>query len=112
MVGAEVLVIDVLALVLLGLASWLLRIGLLVLVPASRLPAAVRGALVHVAPAVLAPLLALDLLQALRATPGTAGAAATAVAALAIAAVAWRTRNVALTAGVALASVVLLDVVV
>jgi branched-subunit amino acid transport protein len=110
MVRAEVHVIDVLALVLLGLASWLLRIGLLVLVPASRLPAAVRGALVHVAPAVLAPLLALDLLQALRATPATAGA--TAAAAVAIAAVAWRTRNVALTAGVALASVVLLDVVV
>jgi branched-subunit amino acid transport protein len=101
----------VLAVVLLGLASWFLRIGLLVIVPASRLPAPARAALDHLAPAVLAPLLALDLVQALQATPGSRGAGATAMAAAVIAVVAWRTRDLAITAAVALAAVILLDVV-
>ena len=45
-----------LALSLGALATWLLRVGFIALLPADRLPAALRRALPHVGPAVLAAL--------------------------------------------------------
>ncbi|HYO40991.1 MAG TPA: AzlD domain-containing protein [Nocardioidaceae bacterium] len=50
----------VVAMVALAAACWFLRILLIVLVPADRLPARVRRALGHLAPAVLAALVAVE----------------------------------------------------
>lgn len=98
-------------LILVAAASWLLRIALIVIVPASRFPAKVRGALDHLVPAVLASIIAVHLTDALR-TPSDVAPPITAAAAGVIAVVAWRTRNVLLTMGVALAFVAMLDLVV
>jgi branched-subunit amino acid transport protein len=51
----------VLALTAAGLATWLLRVLFVTLVPARRLPAPVRRGLDHAAPAVLAALVATSL---------------------------------------------------
>jgi branched-subunit amino acid transport protein len=50
----------VVAMVLLAAACWLFRLLLIVLVPAERLPARVKDALTHLAPAVLAALVAVE----------------------------------------------------
>ncbi|MGZ4602806.1 MAG: AzlC family ABC transporter permease, partial [Kineosporiaceae bacterium] len=67
----EGLVNDVLALSLVALASWLLRIGLIVIVPVSRLPGTLRSSLDHLAPAVLASIVTVDLSHTVPAAPGT-----------------------------------------
>ena len=102
---------DLIVLLALAIASWVLRIGLVVLVPASRLPAAVRSSLDHLAPAVLAAILVLDLAASVSASANAVDGLATLGAAVVIAGVAWRTRNLALTAIVALAAVLVLDLI-
>jgi branched-subunit amino acid transport protein len=102
---------DLVVLLLLGLASWVMRVGLLVLLPASRLPAAVRASLDHLAPAVLAAILVLDLGDSVTAAPGGGSAIATLAAGGVIGIAAWRLRNTALVTVVALVAVVLLDVI-
>jgi branched-subunit amino acid transport protein len=82
-------------------------VTLLALVPASRLPRAVRSSLDHLAPAVLAAIAAVDLAGAMRAD--SADAAVTLAAAAVIALAAWRTRSVLISSGVAVAVVCLLD---
>ena len=102
---------EMVALLALAVASWVLRIGLVVLVPASRLPDAIRSSLDHLAPAVLAAILVLDLAGSVSASADVVDGVATLGAAGLIAVVAWRTRNLALTAIVALAAVVMLDLI-
>lgn len=97
-------------LLLLALGSWLLRIALIVLVPASRLPAQVRAALDHLVPAALASIIVVHLTQTLGTTPPALLPSTVAAAGL-LAVVAWRTRNVPFTAGLALAVVLVLDLV-
>jgi branched-subunit amino acid transport protein len=104
-------VTQVAGLLLLGLASWLLRIGLIVVVPAPRLPERLRDALDHGGPSVLAAVLVVGLAQTLEATPDAPGIAGTAAAAGVLAIVAWTTRSLAITTGAALVAVVLIDVV-
>ena len=100
---------EVAVLLALAAGSWLLRIGFLVLLPASQLPETVRSSLDHLAPAVLTAILVLDLAGSVRVGGSITGRIETLGAAAIIALVAWRTRNVALTSIVALAAVVLLD---
>jgi branched-subunit amino acid transport protein len=102
-------VTDVVVLLALAVASWVLRIALIVLIPASRLPDVVRSSLDHLAPAVLAAILVLDLAGSLSASANAMDAMATSGAAAVIAGVAWRTRNLAITASVALVAVLVLD---
>jgi branched-subunit amino acid transport protein len=86
-----------------GLASWVLRIFFITLICPARLPAAVRAALPHVGPAVLAALIATSLVR---------GGGATALVvpsprllALVVAGVvAWRVRSLVATTAAALAS--------
>jgi branched-subunit amino acid transport protein len=84
-----------------GALSWVLRIGLITLLPAERLPAAFRAALDHLAPAVLAAIVATELAQAVESGAGAgAGAVAAPLLTAAVAgAVAWTTRSLALTVG-------------
>jgi branched-subunit amino acid transport protein len=80
------------ALALGALATWLLRVSFITLLPADRLPDRLRRSLRHVGPAVLAALVVTSLM-------GTGGPAALAapsaehVALLAAGVVAWRFRN-------------------
>ena len=93
----------VVLLLALAIASWVLRIALIVLIPASRLPDVVRSSLDHLATRRGSPRfsLVLDLAGSLSATANAMDAMATAGAAEVIASVAWRTRNLAITASVA-----------
>lgn len=102
---------QVAGLLLLGLASWLLRIGLIVIVPASRLPLRLRDALDHGGPSVLAAVLVVGLAQTLRATPDASGVVGAAVASGVVLVVARATRSLAATTGAALVAVVVIDVV-
>ena len=84
-----------------ALATWLLRVGFITLLPADRLPEGLRRALRHAGPAVLAALVVTSLV-------GHSGPAALVqpsaqhLALLAAALVAWRVRNVAAPIAVAL----------
>jgi branched-subunit amino acid transport protein len=100
---------QILIFLLLTLATWLLRIGLVVLFPASRLPSRLRATLEHLGPAAFAAILVLDLTKAVTATSNTLTSVETLIAAAIIAGVAYRTRNRLLPAVIAVFSVVLLD---
>ncbi len=81
-------------LLLAAVATWLLRICFITLVPADRLPERVRLALDDVAPAVMAALLVTHLAHG----RGLGGfVLADVLAALVAAAVAWRTRQLSAT---------------
>ena len=94
---------------LIAAASWLLRAGFVVLVPASRMPDQVRGALEHLPPSVLAALVAVDLAGSAGPSHGLAESTVVVGVAAVLAAVAWRTRNVAVVSLLALAAVVAVD---
>ena len=83
-----------------ALATYLLRILLITLVPASQLPAAVRRLLPHVGPAVLAGLVAAALFR-----PSGAVQPAFLVGAALTGAVAWWRGSVVLATGVGLSAV-------
>lgn len=84
----------VLVLLLAAVATWLLRIAFITLVPAGRLPERVRRSLDDVAPAVMAALVVTHLAHG----EGVAGLALADVLAVLVASlVAWRTRQLAAT---------------
>lgn len=97
------------AFVVVGAASWLLRIGFLVLLPVHRLPEAVRSALDHLPPAVLASIVAADLSAVLTGGASAGSSAVTVLVTAVVAAVAWMTRNLAITALLALVAVAVID---
>jgi branched-subunit amino acid transport protein len=76
-----------------AVATWLLRIGFITVLPAERLPARVHRAFDEVAPAVLAAIVVTHVVRA--AGPGDIPWE-TLAAVLAAAVVAWRSRNLAL----------------
>ncbi len=94
---------------LIAAASWLLRAGFVVLVPASRMPAQVRAALEHLPPSVLAALVAVDLAGSAGPSHGLRESVVVVGVAAVLAAVAWRTRNVAVVSLLALVGVVAID---
>jgi branched-subunit amino acid transport protein len=100
------------ALLIVAALTWLLRISLLVLVPAARLPAGLRAALDHLAPAVLAAILVLDLADSVSATRSRIDGISTLAAAALIGGVAYRCRSVAIPAVAALGAVMIIDLVV
>ena len=98
----------ILALVAIVLLSYALRTCFITLVPASLLPGRVRGALDDVAPAVIAALLATQLHRG----QAQGMLQPTDTLALAVAAiVAWRSRNLALTCGLGMATAIVLRAV-
>jgi branched-subunit amino acid transport protein len=98
------------AMVALGLICWVLRLLFIVVVPAERLPARVREALGHVAPAVLAALVAVDATSTARGG-GPSVVAAVVATLLVVAAVVRRTGSLSLAVGISLAAALLLDLV-
>jgi branched-subunit amino acid transport protein len=83
------------AMLLLGAVSWVLRIAFITLLPAERLPARMKSGLEYLAPAVLASIVAVELVALVRdAQPADAGVLLAAGAAIGL--VAYRTRNVSI----------------
>ena len=102
--------IPLLAMVALALASWLMRALFIVLVPAQRLPQRLRDALTYLAPAVLAALVAVEVVGAARGLDGVQ--LALLLGSVVLAATAVRvTGSLALAVGIGLGAAVLLDVV-
>jgi branched-subunit amino acid transport protein len=89
-----------------AVATYVLRILLIILVPASRLPTSVRRLLPHVGPAVLASLVA----AALFGSPDGLQPAFL-LGAVVTGAVAWRAGNVVLATGVGLVAVAIWQLV-
>ena len=101
----------VVAMLALGAICWVFRVLLIVLVPADRLPSRVRDGLVHLAPAVLAALVAVELDAVVRAD--TPGAGALVLASALVVGIAARvTRSLTLAIGLGLGAALLLDLVV
>ena len=97
-----------LSMVALGAISWVLRIAFITLWPADRLPARLQNGLEYLAPAVLAAIVAVELVALVRdAEPLDAMALAAAAAAIGL--VAYRTRNVSIACVLGAAVVVILD---
>ena len=97
-----------LALLTLGAISWVLRITFTTVLPADRLPARVRNSLEYLAPAVLASIVAVELIS-LTSDADPANAALLLAASATIAWVAHRTRNISLACALGVAVVLLLD---
>ncbi len=95
---------------LLAAACWLVRVTFIVFVPADRLPGRVTAALGQVAPAVLAALVSVEMVGVVQdGAPGAGLASLGCVAA--IAAVAYRRPSLTISAGLGLAAVLLIDLV-
>lgn len=91
-----------------SVVSWLLRVGFITIVPARRLPDAVRRVLDSTAVAALAALLATGLARGIDA-PGYGPVPPVLVAAAIAALVAWRTGRMGLTVAVAVVALWLLQ---
>jgi len=85
-----------------ALATWLLRVSFLTLLPADRLPAQLRQALRHIGPAALGALIVSSLVGQ-GGLPALVIPSAEHVALLAAGLVAWRIRNLAAPMAAALA---------
>jgi branched-subunit amino acid transport protein len=95
---------------LVAVASLLMRQAFILFVPADRLPARVTSALDHLAPAVLAALVSVGTVEVFR-TGGQPGGLASLIAVIAIAAVAYRRPSLTLSAGLGAAAVLAIDLV-
>jgi branched-subunit amino acid transport protein len=95
---------------LLAAACWLVRVTFIVFVPAERLPGRVTAALEQVAPAVLAALVSVEMAGVVHDGAPAAGLASLGCVA-AIAAVAHRRPSLTVSAGLGVAAVLLIDLV-
>lgn len=98
------------AIALLAAACWLVRLTFIVFVPAHRLPRSVTAALGHVPPAVLSALVCTEIVGA-TAHGSAAGKAASLGCVTVIAVVAYRRPNLSVSAGLGIASVLLIDLI-
>jgi branched-subunit amino acid transport protein len=95
---------------LLAAACWFVRVTFIVFVPAERLPGRVTAALEQVAPAVLAALVSVEMVGVVQDSAPAAGLASLGCVA-AIAAVAHRRPSLTVSAGLGVAAVLLIDLV-
>ncbi|TWD82781.1 branched-subunit amino acid transport protein AzlD [Kribbella amoyensis] len=100
----------VVSMVLLAGVCWVFRIAFVTLLPAERLPQTLRSALEHLAPAVLASMIAVEILGFFRHT-SSGDAVEVAAAIVIIAAVARLTRSLWLVSVVGLGLVAVLDLI-
>jgi branched-subunit amino acid transport protein len=97
-----------LSMLVLGAISWLFRIAFITLLPANRLPPHLQTALDHLAPAVLASIVAVELVDLIRGAPPVDAVALVAAGAV-IAMVAYRTHNLSIACALGIAAVLALD---
>jgi branched-subunit amino acid transport protein len=106
----SVLMTDLLGVLALGLACWVLRVLFVLVVPADRLPPIVAEGLRHLAPAALASLCAVELTGALHGTSAPSAMASVGVVGAA-AVVALVTRSMSWTVLAGIAAVLAVDLV-
>jgi branched-subunit amino acid transport protein len=94
----------------LGAVCWVFRIAFVTLLPADRLPARLRASLEHLAPAVLAAIVAVELVGLVRNAP-PADAMTLLAASAVIGVVAGLTRNLSIACALGLGLVLILDLV-
>jgi branched-subunit amino acid transport protein len=97
-----------LSMLVLGAVSWLFRIAFITLLPADRLPPRLHNGLDYLAPAVLASIVAVELVDLIHDAP-PADALALLAAAAVIAVIAHRTHNLTLACTLGIAAVLTLD---
>ena len=98
------------SMVLLAAVCWLFRVAFVTLVPAERLPTGLRDSLAYLAPAVLAAIVAVEVVSMIGdATPGQALPVLAAVAVTGV--VARLTRSLSIVSAVGLGLVLLLNLV-
>jgi branched-subunit amino acid transport protein len=95
----------------LGAVCWLFRIAFVTIVPAERLPRGMQASLEHLAPAVLAAIVAVDLVGLVR-SGAPLRATTLILASILTGIVAYRTRNLSIVSALGLAVVLVLDLVV
>jgi branched-subunit amino acid transport protein len=99
-----------LSMLALGVVCWVFRIAFITLVPAERLPARLQAGLEHLAPAVLAAIVAVELVALVRhAQPVDAFALLAASAVIGL--LAHRTRNLSIACALGVGVVLVLDLV-
>jgi branched-subunit amino acid transport protein len=98
------------AMLLLAAVCWVFRIVFIVVVPAHRLPSVARRALGHLAPSVLAALVAVETQASARGGSLTALYVVGSVVVMAL--VVWRTRSLVWAIGIGTTAAVLLDLVI
>jgi branched-subunit amino acid transport protein len=92
----------------LGIVCWVFRIAFVMLLPAERLPDRIRSSLEHLAPAVLASIVAVHVVALVRhASPGSALTLLGAIAIIGV--VAYRIRNLSIVCALGLGLVLVLD---
>jgi branched-subunit amino acid transport protein len=102
--------IALLSMLALGIVSWMFRIAFVMLLPAERLPDRVRSSLEHLAPAVLASIVAVQVVALVRhSSPGSALPLLGAIAIIGV--VAYRIRNLSIVCALGLGLVLVLDLV-
>ena len=98
------------AMLLLAAVCWVFRIVFIVLVPAHRLPSVARRALGHLAPSVLAALVAVETQASARGGGLTTLYVVGSVVVMAL--VVWRTHSLVWAIGIGTTAAVLLDLVI
>jgi branched-subunit amino acid transport protein len=99
--------IALLSMLVLGAVSWVLRIAFITLLPADRLPARLKNRLEYLAPAVLAAIVAVELIALVRdAEPIDAVVLLAAGAAIGL--VAFHTRNISIACALGVGAVLIL----
>jgi branched-subunit amino acid transport protein len=102
---------ELIAMILLGLASWVLRVTFVLFLPPDRLPAVLQRGLQYLPPAVLAGIAAVELTSVV--TGGNAaGLAASLLAMALVALIAYLTRNLTAVVVVGLLTILLIDLVI
>lgn len=101
----------IIAMLVLALACWLLRVLFIAVVPAERLPLGFRAALDHLAPAVLAALIAVEIDSATREESAQVVALVLATV-VAIAVAARLTRSLGLAIALSIGATLFIDLVV
>jgi branched-subunit amino acid transport protein len=95
----------------LGVVCWVFRIAFVTLLPAERLPARFQASLEHLAPAVLAAIVAVEVVGLVRGAQPV-DALALLAASVVIGVVAHRTRNLSIACALGLGVVLVLDLVI
>ena len=102
---------ELIAMILLGLVSWVLRVTFVLFLPPDRLPAVLQRGLQYLPPAVLAGIAAVELTSVV--TGGdAAGLAASLLAMALVALIAHLTRNLTAVVVVGLLAILLIDLVI
>ena len=102
---------ELIAMILLGLVSWVLRVTFVLFLPSDRLPAVLQRGLQYLPPAVLSGIAAVELTSVVSGGDAV-GLAASLLAMALVALIAYLTRNLTAVVVVGLLAILLIDLVI